>query len=158
MLKLALAALTLTATTAHAGSADIMIDCKSSTGRTRLFGYAPGDSTNFNITVKMDNAEINYVNEFQGETEVKKGGEVFVVHAMDKKVFTLAFAIHRDNGDLLPSGEFYAIPSTIVKTPGAYYKATYKAMYYGADPRSTDTIKTYVEAPIEMSCTQKYEI
>jgi len=147
--------------TALAGSADIQINCKSASGRTTISGYVPGDSIDYDLKLNIDGTTMRYVdacNDAHCSKRIRRGF-LFAVSAIKKRVFTVAFA-NKYKSNLVSSGFLYAIPSTVKYQKKAYggYRAQYKAIYNGADPRSKNSPKDYVKDPIELTCVQKYEI
>lgn len=130
-----------------AESKDIEISCNSETPKVQIYGFVPATGTEFNLKVDIDGNVKQYVHGCADThcAYTAHQGDLFVVNAIDKKVFTIAF------GD---TGVFYAIPATIkYKKDTKGYDAEYKAVYYGVDPRSMELPKNFVETPIELTCT-----
>ncbi|OJV94329.1 MAG: hypothetical protein BGO43_08740 [Gammaproteobacteria bacterium 39-13] len=110
----------------------------------------------------MGDAVIRYV-DICLDTECSKKekyGDLFVVEALRNKVFTIYFVETLDSGNnFIFTGSFYALPNTVKysKTTNGY-RAEYKAIYDGADPRSNNSPKTFVKEPIEVVCTHQEEL
>ncbi|RDI39052.1 hypothetical protein AQULUS_14060 [Aquicella lusitana] len=145
---------------AFAGSMQIMIDCQSSSKDAKISGYMPGDGMDYDVKITIDDATLRYVNACVDAqcSNVLGQGVLLTTHHIKQRIFTIAFA-NLLNAELTPTGSFYAIPSTVkTKRDGVGYSARYKAVYYGLDPRSTDTPKALLKKPIELMCKHRYGI
>lgn len=83
-------------------------------------------------------------------------GHLTVVDALYSRVFTIYFANTEGNN----RGIFYALPNTVKYLKNERgYKAQYKAIYWGDDPRSNQPFKDFVSDPgIELACTQENKL
>ena len=144
----------------YAGTPETTIDCNSQSGNITITGYDRMQE-GFDIKIKMDASTLRYVDACNDVncTKPEKNGDITIVEALNNKVFTISFSnkfVVTDTLDVF-MGYFYALPDTVKykKAGEDGYEATYKGVYWGADPRS-DTVPTaFVEKPIEVMCTQK---
>lgn len=143
--------------TLFAGSADIKLSCSSDSGRTLIYGTVPGDSLDYKLHIKIDGQLMQYQNgcaDAQCSRQISNG-KLFVVNGIKKGVFTIAFTRKR----ALDAGTFYAIPKTIRYTKTQHgYRAQYRAVYYGLDPRSRTQVQSFIPAPVTLTCSHIYEI
>ncbi|MCL9683701.1 hypothetical protein [Legionella maioricensis] len=145
---------------AIAGTPQLNLDCKSTSSPNMIIsGYPRGEG--YDLKIKMENATLSYIDKCKDPncSNHEKQGNLFVVEALNKKVFTLYFVVNVDGvGDVF-MGQFYALPDSVKYTQTPHgYRAQYKAIYDGADPRSKSDPKAYLSHPIELSCSQQEEL
>jgi hypothetical protein len=143
----------------YAGVPQLNLQCKSNSGHAAISGFPRGEGYDLKITV--DNVTLRYV-DICSDAECsskEKQGDLFVVEALRHKVFTIYFVEPLDTNANVIMGYFYALPDTVkyIKTKNGY-RAEYKALYDGADPRSKGSPKAFVKEPIELMCTQQEEL
>lgn len=120
-----------------------------------LAGTVPGDSVDYDLTIKKDGKTLQFVDKCKDDQCSKrtKKGTLLITNALQQKVFTLAFA---DEGGF-QTGFFFAVPGSIKMTKTQHgYRATYQGVYEGVDPSSKN--KDYFKQPIKFTCKQKYDI
>jgi hypothetical protein len=123
-----------------------------------ISGYPRGEG--YDLKIKIDDHELRYVDACNDINCSKrdKQGDLYVVEALNKKVFTIYFTESFDGGVMF-MGYFYALPETVKYTKTSHgYRAQYKAFYEGADPRSNSQPKAFVQNPIDLTCTQQEEL
>lgn len=150
--------LLLLTTPLFAGTPKLNLNCKSLTGEMSISGFPRGEGYDLKIT--MDNSVLRYVDICVDAecSKTEKQGELFVVEALNKKVFTIYFVLPVEGGKMF-MGQFYALPDTVRYTKTARgYKAEYKAIYDGADPRSKSIPKEYLKTPAQLICLQQEEL
>lgn len=144
--------------TCYAGTPQLNLNCKSVVGNTTISGFPRGEG--YDLTIKIDNATIRYVDIcVDAECNKKeKQGKLYVVEALNKKVFTIYFSEPYEGNEII-MGYFYALPESVkyIKTSRGY-RAQYQAFYDGADPRTDTFPKTFVKEPVLLKCTQDEEL
>ncbi|MFZ2315036.1 MAG: hypothetical protein WAW86_05180 [Gammaproteobacteria bacterium] len=148
----------MTGLTCYAGTPQLNLNCKSVTGNTTISGFPRGEGND--LKIKIDNATLRYVDICSNAecTKQEKQGKLYVVEALNKKVFTIYFSEPYEGNEIF-MGYFYAIPESVkyIKTNRGY-RAQYQALYDGADPRSDTFPRTFVEKPVLLICTQDEEL
>ncbi len=144
--------------TAFAGTPQLNLNCKSVSGDMTISGFPRGEG--YDLNIKMGKATLRYV-DICNDAECskrEKQGQLYVVEALHKKVFTIYFSEPFDGGDLM-MGYFYALPDTVKYTKTSRgYRAQYQALYDAADPRSDTSPRTFVTKPIVLTCKQDEEL
>ncbi len=144
--------------TSYAGTPQLNLDCKSVVGDMTISGFPRGEGND--LKIKIDNATLRYVDICVDAacTKQEKQGKLYVVEALNKKVFTMYFSELYEGNEII-MGYFYALPDTVKYTKTSRgYRAQYQAFYDGVDPRSDTFPKTFVTKPILLSCTQDEEL
>jgi hypothetical protein len=99
---------------AHAGSAQTILSCKSVEGDLSLKGYVPGDSAEYDITLKYGKNESRLYSitncNLTGCT-VDENGSLSVVEALKKGVYTVSAS---RGGETVSDIKLYALPKTVV--------------------------------------------
>lgn len=143
---------------AFSGVPQLNLNCKSASGELMISGFPRGEGYDLKIT--MGKATLRYV-DICNDAECskrEKQGLLYVVEALNKKVFTIYFSEPFDGGDLM-MGYFYALPDSVKYTKTSRgYRAQYQALYDGADPRSDTSPRAFVNKPIVLTCTQDEEL
>lgn len=142
----------------QAGVPQLNLDCKSVSGHMSISGFPRGEG--YDLKIKMNNQVLRYVDICDDAycTKREKQGDLYVVEALNKKVFTIYFVEPVENGELF-MGYFYALPETVNYTKTTRgYKAQYRALYDGADPQSKTSPKAFVNTPIELICEHQEEL
>lgn len=145
-------------TFADAGVPQLNLDCKSALTHMVISGFPRGEG--YDLKIKIDDHTLRYVDTCSDVHCLKRElqGNLYVVEALNKKVFTIYFVEPTTNGDLF-MGYFYALPETVNYTKTSRgYRAEYKAIYDGADPSSDTSPKEFVKKPIELICTHDEEL
>lgn len=147
----------------YAGTPGTTIDCKSTSGKLTITGYDRMQE-GFDIKIKMDSSTLRYVDACNDVncTKHEQNGDITIVEALNNKVFTISFTnkfVVTDTLDVF-MGYFYALPDTVKykKSGDDGYEATYKGIYWGADPRSDSVPPVFLDKPVEVMCTQKSAI
>lgn len=148
----------MTSLTCYAGTPQLNLNCKSVAGNTTISGFARGEGND--LKIKIDNATLRYVDICSNAecTKQEKQGKLYVVEALNKKVFTIYFSEPYEGNEIF-MGYFYSLPESVkyIKTNRGY-RAQYQAIYDGADPRSDTFPRTFVEKPVLLLCTQDEEL
>jgi hypothetical protein len=137
------------------GSANIQLNCLSFDKKATIVGNVPGDIDEYNLTISMGTKSIKYIHECANLTcdkMSKTKRTLRVVNAINEGIFVISFS---DDGYL------YAFPNTIkIKKLPHGYGATYRAIYFGIDPRkiNNESHDTFLRKPIKFRCSHKYEI
>ena len=144
--------------TANAGTPQLNLNCKSISSDTTILGFPRGEG--YDLKIKRGNATLRYVDICSDArcSKQEKHGKLYVVEALNKKVFTIYFSEPVEGGDLI-MGYFYALPDTVkyIKTNRGY-RAQYKALYDGADPRSDTSPRAFMTEPVLLNCIQDEEL
>lgn len=144
--------------TVLAGTPQLNLDCKSASGKMSISGFPRGEG--YDLKIRLNDAVLRFVDICNNEycTKRIKQGDLFVVEDLNHKVFTIYFSQKIDNENVL-MGTFYALPDTIVYTKTERgYRAKYKAIYDGTDPRKQKEIPAYMDKPEELTCSQTEEL
>jgi len=98
---------------AFAGAAQTHLSCKEVDGKISLSGDVPGDSDEFDLTLKMGDKQSRiYSTKMcnpQGCTN-EENGTVAIVEALNKGVYTMKASRH---GEALADVQLYALPKTV---------------------------------------------
>lgn len=147
-----------------AGAAQAELNCISSSGKTKITGWVPGDSDDSMLKISINN-EIKtiYNNSFKEffdnndrvsiEEEYPNGSlsEITVVNAIEKNTFTLVID---PNGK---RSELYSHGKTVAYTKIDYgYKASFKATLYGFFINLFPNQK--LPYSIDLNCSLKYSL
>lgn len=141
-----------------AGTPQLNLNCKTDGGDTTISGFPRGEGND--LKIKIGNATLRYVDICSDAacTKQEKNGKLYVVEALNKKVFTIYFSQPFEGNEVF-MGYFYALPDTVKYTKtNRGYRAQYKALYDGADPRSDTSPTTFVQKPILLTCFQDEEL
>lgn len=143
-------------TSVFAGTPQTIMECKSASGHASISGSPEGEI--FDLKITIGKASIRYTDACDGSQCAPKEnyGHLTVVDALYSRVFTIYFANTEGNN----RGIFYALPNTVKYLKNERgYKAQYKAIYWGDDPRSNQPFKDFVSDPgIELACTQENKL
>lgn len=143
---------------AYAGTPQLNLNCKSDKNDTTISGFPRGEGND--LKIKIANATLRYVDICSDAacTKQEKNGKLYVVEALNKNVFTIYFSQLFEGNEIF-MGYFYALPNTIKYTKtNRGYRAQYKAIYDGADPRSNTFPITFVKEAISLTCYQDEEL
>lgn len=141
-----------------AGTPQLNLNCKGVSENASITGFPRGEG--FDLSIKIGSAVTRYVDicEDVNCNKHPKQGDLAVVEALNKKVFTIYFSWPEEGGALF-MGYFYALPDTVKYTKTSKgYRAEYHALYDGTDPRSKEFPIGQVKSPIEFTCTQDEEL
>ena len=141
-----------------AGTPQLTMDCKSKSVGMNISGYPRGEG--YDLKIEINGHTLRYVDKCNDVycSKREKRGDLYVVEALNRKVFTIYFVLPWDNGEIF-MGYFYALPETVKYTKTTRgYRAQYKAVYDGADPRSETSPQAFVKNPVELTCTHEEEL
>jgi hypothetical protein len=142
----------------YAGTPQLNLNCKSVVGNATISGFPRGEG--YDLKIKIDSATLRYVEICNDAkcTKQEKQGKLYVVEALNKKVFTIYFSEPYQENEIM-MGYFYALPDSVkYKKTSRGYRAQYQALYDGADPRSDTFPRTFVTKPVRLICTQDEEL
>ncbi|QMT59170.1 hypothetical protein [Legionella sp. PC997] len=141
-----------------AGVPQLNLDCKSLSEHMVISGYPRGEG--YDLKIKINDHVLRYVDKCSDIycSKREKYGDLYIVEALNKKVFTIYFVEPTENGELF-MGYFYALPETVKYTKTTHgYRAQYIALYDGADPRSNTSPRAFVGNPIKLTCIHQEEL
>lgn len=149
----------MSVSSAYAGSANAIFDCKSASGRTTLAAHVPGDQAEHKVTFTVDGEVVEWYDTITQEPpyKQKKNSNVLVIGSMKAKNYHFVIATADKERNISEVFRFSAMPKSIkVKKTAGGETGQLSAIVEGKDPREEKDGQ--ISPKIVLDCTYTYEI